>query len=250
MNPTDDNPARIDERLFDLLVDGELSQQQRRELLVSLDDTPDGWRRCAAAFLEAQCLHSELGQISCVRPDQSRAEKRSGGGAVTGTHWRTFVAMAASFLVALGLGIGWRSLFVSDRGFVSPSGDMAESDAPADRAVLDEFPEESSMAASDAAADPEEIPDSWRMVSFAVSDGSDKVEMVQLPAVERETIDEAWLMNLPRGMSPEMVRAIDESGHRVRTQRRLLPLRMNDGRRLVVPVDQVEVQYVGAPVYH
>ena len=229
MNPTDDNPSRIDEHLFDLLVDGELGERQRRQLLGSLDDTEDGWRRCALAFLEAQCLHRELSPISCPRPIESRAEKQPGGVAATGRHWRTLVAMAASFLVALGLGISWRSLFVPDRDFVSPPVEVAESDA---------------------AGGTEEDSDSWRMVSFPVSDGSDGIEMVRLPAIERDSIDDAWLMNLPGGVSPEVVRAIEDSGHRVRSQRRLLPLRMNDGRRLVVPVDQVELHYVGSPAYH
>lgn len=250
MNATNDNPSTSDERLFDLLVDGELSEPQRRRLLASLDDTPDGWRRCALAFLEAQCLHRELGRIPCVRPDGSQAVKRSGAGAATGARWRTFVAMAASFLVALGLGICMRSLLVGDRDSVSPSAEVAESDVPADRAELDGSPKESSIAVSGAANDPPESPDSWRMVSFPLSDGSEGSEMVRLPVVERDSIDEAWLMNLPQSIPPDVVQAIEDSGHRVRSQRRLLPLRMKDGRRLVVPVDQVELHYVGAPAYH
>src|SRR5262245_7197050 len=43
-----------DDVLFDRLVDGELSADERRHFLTSLDDRPDGWRRCAIAFLEAQ----------------------------------------------------------------------------------------------------------------------------------------------------------------------------------------------------
>ena len=250
MNPTDDNPSKIDQRQFDLLVDDELSEPQRREILTSLDDTPDGWRRCALAFLEAQCLHRELGLVSHVGPAESRCDKRSGGPAARGNRWRTLAAMAASFLVALGLGICWQSLFVPDRDFILPSVEVAESDTPPEPAVLDGFPQESSMAVADAAGGPPESSDSWQMVSFPVSDGADEVEIVRLPAVERDSIDEAWLMNLPRAMSPEIVRAIEDSGHRVRTRRRLLPLRMEDDRRLVVPVDQVDIHYVGGAAYH
>ena len=39
---------------FDRLVDGELDEQARSELIRSLDREPDGWKRCALAFLEAQ----------------------------------------------------------------------------------------------------------------------------------------------------------------------------------------------------
>ncbi len=34
-------------RVLDRLVDGELSQPDRRELLAALDDEPGAWRRCA-----------------------------------------------------------------------------------------------------------------------------------------------------------------------------------------------------------
>src|SRR5262245_31691950 len=46
--------GRGDEALIDLLVDGELGEEERRELLRRLDEVPGGWRRCAFSFLEAQ----------------------------------------------------------------------------------------------------------------------------------------------------------------------------------------------------
>jgi len=41
-------------RLLDRLVDGSLPEAERRQLLLRLEAEPDGWRRCALAFLEAQ----------------------------------------------------------------------------------------------------------------------------------------------------------------------------------------------------
>ena len=41
---------------------------------------------------------------------------------------------------------------------------------------------------------------------------------------------------------------LEESGHEVRHQRELVPVEMKDGRRLVVPVDQPEIQFVGRKV--
>ena len=40
---------------FDRLVDGELDEHERGELLAGLDKEPSGWRRCALVSLEAQC---------------------------------------------------------------------------------------------------------------------------------------------------------------------------------------------------
>ena len=39
-------------RWIDRLVDGELGQQEQRQLLVALEAEPEGWRRCALAFVE------------------------------------------------------------------------------------------------------------------------------------------------------------------------------------------------------
>jgi hypothetical protein len=44
----------IEDRRLERLVDGELPDAERRQLLLLLDTEPDGWRRCALAFLENQ----------------------------------------------------------------------------------------------------------------------------------------------------------------------------------------------------
>lgn len=46
--------------LLEFLVDGELDETQRTEVIRSLDSVPDGWKTCALLFLEDQCLRSAL----------------------------------------------------------------------------------------------------------------------------------------------------------------------------------------------
>ena len=48
------------EAWMDRLVDGEVAEPERRALLSRLERMPDGWRRCALAFLEAQAWRSLL----------------------------------------------------------------------------------------------------------------------------------------------------------------------------------------------
>lgn len=49
-----------DEFLIELLVDGELEEPARRELLVRLDRIEGGWRFCAIMFLEMQCCRETI----------------------------------------------------------------------------------------------------------------------------------------------------------------------------------------------
>ena len=48
----DPNPPLAE--LIDRIVDGGLTPAQLRHAVGELDLAPDGWRRCALAFLEAQ----------------------------------------------------------------------------------------------------------------------------------------------------------------------------------------------------
>src|SRR5260370_29148905 len=62
MNRSDDEESGSgeEEGLRGRVVDGELPEGERRELLVRLEKVPDGWRRCALAFLEAQIWRQAL----------------------------------------------------------------------------------------------------------------------------------------------------------------------------------------------
>src|SRR5712692_7228638 len=70
MNISDESLRSVDRELLDQLVDGELSDTERQELLARLDAEPDGWRRCALAFLEAQSWRESLGPVAReAKPD-------------------------------------------------------------------------------------------------------------------------------------------------------------------------------------
>lgn len=65
MSEMEENVKPMDsESPLDRLVDGELSESDRSELLLQLEHEPEGWRRCALAFLEAQCWKQEFGLMS------------------------------------------------------------------------------------------------------------------------------------------------------------------------------------------
>lgn len=259
-------PASIDLERLDLLVDGELTEKQRRELLTRLDEQPDGWRRCALAFLEAQSWQAELGGIfDELSTDDAPSITTAGGSPPTGPgetpmalgtagqagsgsrrrgpRMNTVLAMAASFIVALTL-----SLIVQDRwegadGAAPPIGTVASSEGPVVNGPSPASPEESHTPRRSPATPPGDRP--WETVTL-VSDG-EQPQQLDIPAQLRDSFDRSWLQQLPAPMPPEVRESLERLGHRVRHHRELMPIQMGDGRRLIVPVDEIEVDPAAEP---
>jgi hypothetical protein len=241
MNTNPHNTEHPDDLTFDRLVDGELSEDKRRDLLAGLDDEPGGWRRCALAFLEAQCFRQAVGQTflsaqdgpggrqECLpHPTLKRSAWPGRAGAV--------LAMAASFLVALGL----VSLVQRARlGGVPSLGGAANQFAKNDDR---QPPTPPSVPGGGSLA-----PGPWRVVT--VSNGPGPGASFSLPAVERDNVDRQWLQGLPPAVPDDVLAALARTGHQIQQRRELIPVPLQDGRRLVVPVDQVEVHYVGNHTY-
>jgi len=61
-------PQSIDQATLDRLVDGEMDEPARAALLRALDREPDGWKRCALAFLQAQAWREVAGTLPAVAP--------------------------------------------------------------------------------------------------------------------------------------------------------------------------------------
>ncbi len=245
---TDNNLPSDDELRFDMLVDDELGETERRELLTGLDDKPGGWRRCALAFLEAQSWKKELGAFLLEPADRKLAgqlpakpyTKMPARRSRLGRHVATWSAVAASFLLAMFLGRELQDAWLSDT--VAPVS-MAPIDSVADLRTPVTVPERPEEAPEDASHRSDTPSGPWQLVALAGPDGT--AGEIKLPAIERDKLDENWLANLPAAMPDDVRRAFERTGHRVRQRRELLPIEMQDGRRLVVPVDNVDVHYVG-----
>lgn len=232
MNASQPNPLNENE-LIDLLVDDELGESQRRDLLQRLEQSPGGWRRCALAFLEAQCWKKELGAVA-REPERMASPTPRVSQRAPAFRWGTPLAMAASFLVALGLGVVWNGGW---QGRTPLSGQLATTTVSQ--------PQTAVGPGSPASAAP-----AWQMVTLAADRGQgDEERSIRLPAMQRDRIDQDWLNSIPASIPPEVLRALKNTGHEVRQSRQLVPVEMRDGRRLVVPLDQVDLEYVGRPMY-
>lgn len=246
MTPSDKNLPPLDEDLFDLLVDGELSEIQRRNLLSSLDKSPDGWRRCALAFLEAQCWKRDFCGV-LPRRDETLAPQHPPVSAAPEPASRTpatrpgfprrslgtFLAIAASFLIALGIGTqirpGWRSDGASGPQPPQTAGVAGPSRSGAGSRLGTEFRR------------------SVQPVTLVSQ--TDPARSVQVPAEESDRWDAGcWHGDLPT-VPDELLQALTRTGHEVRRSRQFVPVPLQDGRQLFVPVDQVDVRRNGVQDY-
>lgn len=215
-----------DRAIFDRLADGELSTEERRALLSSLDDQPDGWRRCALALLEAQTWRQ---QFQCLVHDEAPPQAERVAAALPmqlparPERWFT---LAAGLLLAFGLGWSYRAVHDNH----GSAAQIAES-------ALEE-PSHQGLASNS--------PDA---VTLIVRDIQGNNRRLQLPLVEISSKDD-WSL---AGNVPAQVQAdLKDRGLDLRSKRRYAPLFFEQGEKLVpmvVPVDDTYVVPVKRPVY-
>lgn len=237
---------------LDRLVDGELSETERRRVLSGLDAAPDGWRRCALAFLEAQTWRQACRDPLAKRP----VAEPAAAGLTTGIsdgwsrawRWATPLALAASFLIGIGLSLVWRPGGAGDglrpattHQVVQQKLEPHEATVVA-RAPRPGTPQEAVAAGEGPAA---------RVRLVWAGDGGDSpadpeagVQEVELPVIDSQELERSW-QDMAQGLSGDLLRRLGQLGHRVRVERQMVPVQMDDGRPAAVPVDRVNVIFVG-----
>ncbi len=233
----------MDARLLDRLVDGELSAEEYAAVLRSLDDAPDGWRRCALAFLEAQAWQREMGSMGreAKSPTASVVAIRP---AAAVKRWPVLLAVAASFLLAFGLGVATRPLSPTTSP-TSAGGQLAQDSTrpslPSDR--VDMAPSPGEFAASSSA-----VPSGDVTFVMDRGDGSGGRE-VSVPVFDWSPESERRLSGQPTAPSSEWQRVLQRIGHDVQTHKHFIPVETGDGRHVLFPVDQMEITPAGRRTY-
>lgn len=236
-----------DNRQLDRLVDGELSDDEYRSVLAALDKTPDGWRRCAMAFLEAQAWRQELGELrtEILSPrDEATcqlARRRD-------RNWSTrqivglTLAMAASFVVAFASGVWWNggNSFDPQPG-LSPVARQEGDPRPATR-------EETPFNAADREPATDRVPPSH--LTFVVDRGNGESDRFELPIYDANDRVARQLLQDSPALPADVERAIRDSGFQVKRLRQWTPVQLRDGRRAFFPVDQLDITPVSGSIYH
>jgi hypothetical protein len=227
----------IDDSVFDRLVDGELSPGERRQLLDSLDNQPDGWRRCALSFLEAQSWRESLGQL--VRGDgedcdsqKSLAPAMDASARKGLKHGMAWVAVAASLLIAFTLGTitrnGGGPIAVNNAGNVGPP--------IADVVPPPRVNEPGATTSTDA-------------LTLFVRDDAGRTRPLRVPLVDAATLEKQLGWQFQSGVPADVRAQLQNRGFDVRSKQSYAPLWLENGRPMFVPVEDTQIVPVGRNVY-
>jgi len=219
--------ADDDSRVLDRLVDGELSDLERQELLSALDDEPAGWRRCALAFLEAQTWGTDL---KSFRDQPTEVVTPARIAPRISRHWPLGLAMAASLLLAFFGGLALQGR-LSRNSSSQLAGDLPRTTNTAPQLVR--------------ATSPTGAQKLWQTVSLPTGDG----KVVNVNALDGASGDLSLLFDPSSAIPPDVLQQLEQRGHHIEREKELWPVQLQDGRRLIVPVEQVQVNYVGNESY-
>jgi hypothetical protein len=222
-----------DDVMFDRLVDGELSADERRTLLQSLDTRPDGWRRCACAFLEAQSWGREFRQF-IQQPQVSTPERTSAERPIRAAKPKTlrramsWSAIAACLVVAFSLG---RLQTDGD----TPTGSVPLASAP----VMVGEPDDPQ---TDDANDPDAL-------TLWVRNENGRVQPVRVPLMDADAVDRELGVQFRPGIPANVRSHLEDRGYQVESKRRYAPFWFENGQRMVLPVEDTKIVPVSQNVY-
>ena len=212
------------------LVDGELTEEAQRQLLLCIDAQPDAWRRCALAFIEAQSLRRDL--RDAVRESDAVIDGNKSPAAMRPASPRfllyrfQWMAMAASLIAAFVVGSISRKLWFPTSVHNDPQKMVAMTSSTE--------PGTDVTTANGAAEERQTY-----KVSLQMPDG----QTVDVPVEQATDKDLQSLLTGEKPALSEVERQMLEStGHQIEQRRAVYPMRLDDGRQIFVPVDYVQVR--------
>ena len=242
-----------DPEMLDRLVDGELTDAEERAVIAHVSQLPDGWRRCALAFLEARCWQRaarQVRELSAAPSPQPRGKAMllppsqdapAGSSSAERTlRWPGMLALCALFLLAFGVGSllpnAWNRL--AGRHPALPV-------RPSQPVIHDHL----LPAASDALASQGggQGIDSQGLLLGNVTLVDNSGRSLEVPVYDwnQEVAEQLMYRAVP--LSPDVLQQLKRL--QVRSHRSYVPVRLQDGRQVVVPVHEVEVVPVGGTAY-
>jgi len=254
-----DQDLHLDDVLFERMVDGGMTPRELKAAVELFDRDHDGWKRCAIAFLEAQVLGESLRAHGEPARQEPAGRLRSLGPRPPAAAWgpvnRWLRGAAAAATVAAAFAVGWmahgtrvdvpsREALARDEGRTRSHADngigVAEVTLPTDQGQVDDRPAD--LAGRDVRAQ-EGAPRAIRAVA-RLRFGPENAR-AEVPVLAGPGITERWLAEQPPPLSEHGQVALERQGYQVAQRRRFVMAILADGRRVAVPIDQVQIQYTG-----
>jgi hypothetical protein len=226
----------LTDAFFDRIVDGDLSPAELRAALDRLESQPDGWKRCALAFLEAQCWRESLRTMdprtsACSPSTAQRPGLRR-------------LAIAAG-IAALAFALGWRARperANPSHPAASPALATVRQSATGQLGTTLDPPILAVERRPETAGPPEATPPVKliRRVQVVPVDNAHRIPVVAGPRIDGPSLKE----QLPP-ITEHQWALLEQRGYQVDRHRRLITATLADGRRVTVPVEQIQLRYTG-----
>jgi hypothetical protein len=242
--------------LIDQIVDGTLTPAELRAAIDSLERIPDGWKRCAAAFLEAQCWRESFRALG--EPALSLGERISARTGLKSTRAKRATPRWVRGALAAGIALASFTL-----GWLGRASRPTISNSPAARAeataTLAGNPSQRAVALTPVvdSAGPDRLPAQLPADDSVGSERAGQVRTVarlligdgaghaEVPILAGPGITEEWIRRQPPPVSEHGQIVFQRHGYQVDQRRRLISGITADGRRVTVPVDHVLIRYTG-----
>ncbi len=253
----------FDPQILDRLVDGELADGERREVLRTLERQPDGWRQCALAFLEAQSWGDALTQLAShpeeaarVQSESADSQKSSGAAATALTilsdrsegdgggnvlapgggqgsprssgrnsRWLSFLALAGSFLVTFSLGM-YAQQYLRTSPNVGELSALTQGPGPAPKSGT-------AVPVPAVAGSPLQLVD----LSLIING---RRQQVRVPAVDNQFAAFFAQPQVPT-LSAEMQAMLTRMGGQLQFKRDFVTVPLGNNQHAIVPIDRVEI---------
>ncbi|SIO01694.1 hypothetical protein SAMN05444166_2052 [Singulisphaera sp. GP187] len=233
-----ENP--VDDRWIDRLVDGELEESERQRLLARLENEPGGWRRCALAFLEAQAWtrtfasSSETKALDSDHPDMITHHLIHSGKPANPIRPRQDSRrrpVQKAGILAAGILLAFAAGWIAN----GASGPFSPTPTPLSVYGVAELPK-SSNGSKPAVAESR---------ASTVQRDLEPAEPARLPELE----EAGWQTETSLVLTEPVRRELERRGYHVQERSGLVSMELKNGQSLAVPVDEVELHYVGNRTY-
>jgi hypothetical protein len=256
MRPNDEN-SPIDQALIDRVVDGGLTPEELRAAVSRLELVSEGWKRCAVAFIEAQVLGESFRALGQAQNDESASQilpiDRAEAARRTRLEWLR--RAAASVIVAASFAIGWiahgtrpdtpaHESVVQDLGTIPPQPAIKLADSSRVSPPYDAPSDDRRFRPGDRDQEVPEAPGQAIKAVARIRFGPEN-SRAEVPVLAGPGVTQEWLARQPPPIPEHGRVALERQGYQVEQQRRFFTTILDDGRRVAVPVDHVQIQYTG-----